>query len=1107
MKNFHQKLVRAAIATIAAPLCFFASCNPEEVKPDLPSIAVDQTAVTAPAEGGDVTLTVTSNRPWKLTDNQPDEKWLIADKTAGDGNATITLTVSPNADVSREALIRIDISTVYVEVRITQPGINTEDIFADDFGNGASSSPWPLVAEYAGWNKSGTGAENVTYSADGGTVSVRNNANSSGYDGASGQCNVMMAAAGASFLISNIDPLGITSMRLSFGANQTSDTLKLFYNTGGADSAAPYEKTTAEWGLVTVTFTIPAGSAVLNLKFTAGATQFGTRVDDVKLIGVGQARPSGDLRVSPAALSFAANGEAKKFAVTSTQPWTATSSEAWLTVTPASGSGNDTVTVTAQANTDDQRTATITVATTGDSPETKTVAVTQAGVGPGANAIYYEDIGATAVSGNTDLSNFDGWSKEGSGGNGVTYEGNTQVRTSVASTGYEFASGGNEIFFGSTSQARYFTVKGIALSGVDNIELTFGASKVKNEGGANTWDNFADGDLTLSYSSDNGATWTPAGYTTPSAPEVGSTLLWALATATIPTTGASSLSLKWECTIASVVRIDDIRVTATTGTPSSYLNASPSSVSFTDAAGTQAVTITSNTDWTVTASESWLTVTPASGSGNGAVTVTAQANTGAEERMANITVSGTGVTGDKTITVTQAAPEVQGGQTTLSEGWENGTVNESAAIGHWAFAKVQGDDKEWLVKEYSSSKYAEASGYGGTADSYELWLISPALNLDGASAKVVAFSTKGGYFDAASSLEVYILDSKTPNATTKTNLNARVANANDPKESTTYSKWVSSGDIDLSSYSGVRHIGFRYQGKAATYQLDDFLFGSSLTKALDVTPASLTFAAAGENKTFEVVGNTAWTAISDESWCTVSPTGGQSNGVITVTATENSGDARTATITVSGGTGVTDKTIAVTQAGASSGDSFSLVWNFKDVTMWAVDNSPCSTSPTITGSVEVVENLTQSNFSKSNNNATAKTWGGTGFNANTADNAATTNIYATVKIKSATKNLSLSTLSGNIRRSGTGPTNTAIFYKIGDGAFVAGPDISNGTATSGSGNTINADLSAITALQAIPAGTAITIKFVPYGASAAGGTWYLNSNSDVDALQISGAEQ
>ena len=86
------------------------------------------------------------------------------------------------------------------------------------------------------------------------------------------------------------------------------------------------------------------------------------------------------LSVSAASLSLDAGSGSKTFDITSSNvAWTVSSSAAWATVNPVSGSGNATVSVSATANTaTSPRTATITI-TGGDI--TKTVTVTQAKAG------------------------------------------------------------------------------------------------------------------------------------------------------------------------------------------------------------------------------------------------------------------------------------------------------------------------------------------------------------------------------------------------------------------------------------------------------------------------------------------------------------------------------------------------------------------------------------------------------------------------------------------------------------------------------------------------------------------------------------------------------
>jgi hypothetical protein len=164
-------------------------------------------------------------------------------------------------------------------------------LYSESFGTAATGTPWPLISEYEGLDKSGKGAEKVTLSAEG-TVSVRSNspstgtANIPGYSGASGACNAMMAGAGASLLINDIAVCGAKNLTLSFGSNQTNSILTVAYKINGKAewTDIKYEKTTAEWGMVdTLSITLPAGTNTIKLKFTAGTTQFGTRVDDIKL--------------------------------------------------------------------------------------------------------------------------------------------------------------------------------------------------------------------------------------------------------------------------------------------------------------------------------------------------------------------------------------------------------------------------------------------------------------------------------------------------------------------------------------------------------------------------------------------------------------------------------------------------------------------------------------------------------------------------------------------------------------------------------------------------------------------------------------------------------
>jgi len=88
------------------------------------------------------------------------------------------------------------------------------------------------------------------------------------------------------------------------------------------------------------------------------------------------------------------------------------------------------------------------------------------------------------------------------------------------------------------------------------------------------------------------------------------------------------------------------------------------------------------------------------------------------------------------------------------------------------------------------------------------------------------------------------------------------------------------------------------------------------TPGLELSVSSLNLDAdANSTATFNILSNTSWDVISSQNWLTVNPDSGINNQTITLTAEENPDETtRDATVTVSG-TGVTSKTLLVTQEG------------------------------------------------------------------------------------------------------------------------------------------------------------------------------------------------
>lgn len=125
-------------------------------------------------------------------------------------------------------------------------------------------------------------------------------------------------------------------------------------------------------------------------------------------------------------------------------------------------------------------------------------------------------------------------------------------------------------------------------------------------------------------------------------------------------------------------------------------------------------------------------------------------------------------------------------------------------------------------------------------------------------------------------------------------------------------------------------------------------------------------------------------------------------------------------------------------------------------------------------------------------------WGGNDFTITTPSEATaiTANEFATLTITANTGfTVSYSDIAAyNIRRSNTGPTTGQWQYQLGAASFVdIGTDITWGGTTTAAGNAqTSINLSGITALQNVAAGTAVTFRVVTWGATATGGTWYLN---------------
>ena len=145
----------------------------------------------------------------------------------------------------------------------------------------------------------------------------------------------------------------------------------------------------------------------------------------------------------------------------------------------------------------------------------------------------------------------------------------------------------------------------------------------------------------------------------------------------------------------------------------------------------------------------------------------------------------------------------------------------------WTVTNTSGG-KDWYLNEYQSNTYAAATAYKGTGSGpWDMWLISPAIDLSKSPKKTLEFITQAAYPSTNSEMRVYVMTSNDPNTATKTLLNPTLPEI----PASGYSSWVPSGTLDLSAYSGIIYIGWEYTGTStsgsSTYCIDNVNIGGA----------------------------------------------------------------------------------------------------------------------------------------------------------------------------------------------------------------------------------------------------------------------------------------
>ena len=281
------------------------------------------------------------------------------------------------------------------------------------------------------------------------------------------------------------------------------------------------------------------------------------------------------LTADPTALDFTdETATTQTVAITANCEWTVTASNLdWATISPMSGKGNGTISVTVSELPAGTNLREGKISFTLIHPEfgkwgqaESSVAVKQYGSGvtppPTGDAIYANDFDkeqATKTYGSKGeswpyLDQFNGWENHsGTGADAVTYSYNGMSARANSTSNSDYSdyegSGANNLFFGASA---VFTIEKISI-GARNLKLSFGAERYSQDAGSD----FIHDDFRVQLSNDGSAWSSPIIYSF--AKGVDPSGRWDLATAdfTLPE-NTTTLYIRFTSNVDSAHRLDDV---------------------------------------------------------------------------------------------------------------------------------------------------------------------------------------------------------------------------------------------------------------------------------------------------------------------------------------------------------------------------------------------------------------------------------------------------------------------------------------------------------------------------------------------------------------------
>jgi len=367
----------------------------------------------------------------------------------------------------------------------------------------------------------------------------------------------------------------------------------------------------------------------------------------------------------------------------------------------------------------------------------------------------------------------------------------------------------------------------------------------------------------------------------------------------------------------TVTGLAPVAVTVTQSGMVPSLSVTPSNQSVAATSGSTTFNITSNVAWTASSDQGWCSVTP-SGTGNATLSAAFQQNTSNVQRIANIQVTGTGLS-PVVVTVTQAAAPTVDIHYTL----ENAVQTSDKTFEFDLLLLDLDPAQAFEMATVQAGILFSSSIYNGGTITASIVPGTSTLNA-GQQPTSVTYAQNQHCLKLASKSppgagngSIVSTDPQNPTRICRIKITNTVAFPASSSPGMSFNFSTSPYPTRLSQYSGGINTPVSLNSFNCFVDQDPPLVLNP-PAAISVLPGNQSVPAAAGSVQFQVNCNAAWTASSDQGWCTILPAGAFGNGTVIANYSENTAAvSRVATITFLVA-GLSPVNVTVTQEGVQN---------------------------------------------------------------------------------------------------------------------------------------------------------------------------------------------